>query len=804
MKRPICVVCLIFFCLYYLMIQWIPLPVFDYEDGQHLYAKGIVSQVSITEYGQVILLKQVYISETEPKELKNLSKSNKIQRIQSQNNQFKQLHMDIKVYLEKDVSISPGQYVLLCGRYEAFRRATNPGEFDDKVYESSQNIGFALKKAEVISYSRKVKLIQSYLYKLRQSLAEAYEKNARHVSLFQTMILGMKQELEREIKSLYQRNGVSHLLAISALHLSIIGMALYRVLRAIGMPLWITTGASVLILCAFGEMTGSSVSTVRALIMFGLSVLAVQIGRTYDLQNALAISFLAMTLCRPRIMLGTGFQLSFTAVLGIGMILPYLVEHFGRGCLKDMLFVSVSVQLFTLPIMVSTYYEVQVYAVLINLLVVPFMAVVLLLGMLGGIVGIFAGDVRYIFILPDLILDYYERICHIADSLPCSRIVVGKPMAWQVILYYAVLLIFLNHDAVWSKLKNALRKRQGRDGRAGVQEDKKVNGKADIIRGDIQRKLRKSIVECLLCVIVLVGILYVPTQVRRIARCEMTMLDIGQGDCICLQLHGKTILIDGGSSSKKQIGKYQVEPFLKSQGIACVDYLLLSHPDLDHMSGFNELLEEAYSTLHFKTLGLTAFAQKALQGDVAEDGVSEKQAKADTANVEDESLLEGCKRCGMRCVLMKAGDVIRIRDKGSLMCLLPEEGENFQDVNDSSMVLLLRINGQRVLFLGDLPAKREKLVLEKLGKNEDSIQRLSVLKVSHHGSKTGSDEAFINGTTPLISLISCGRNNRYGHPHQEVIDRLLATGSHVYRTDEMGAITVQLRRNGVRVQCFRR
>ena len=248
------------------------------------------------------------------------------------------------------------------------------------------------------------------------------------------------------------------------------------------------------------------------------------------------------------------------------------------------------------------------------------------------------------------------------------------------------------------------------------------------------------------------------------------MLDIGQGDCFVLEeKEGFNVLIDGGSSDISSVGKYRLAPYLKCHGISCLDYVFISHGDKDHTSGVLELL---------------------LGGEIKIDClVMTKFALSDEAYAE---LLEAAEKQGTRILFIGKGDFFTLGEI-KLTCLYPEMKDEGTG-NDQSMVLLMECGGIKTLFTGDLTGEKEIFI---------DFEDIDVLKVAHHGSKYSTGQEFLEKTTPVISLISAGKDNMYGHPHKELIERLEQTGSRIYRTPENGAVTVGYEKGKVCIATYR-
>ena len=212
-----------------------------------------------------------------------------------------------------------------------------------------------------------------------------------------------------------------------------------------------------------------------------------------------------------------------------------------------------------------------------------------------------------------------------------------------------------------------------------------------------------------------------------------------------------------------QVGKYRVEPFLKSQGVEFLDYIFVTHGDIDHYSGIEELLQRQEMGVEINCLVLPALYMQ-----------DEKLCMlAHTAKAE-----------GVKIAVIKSGQFIRNGDF-QVTCLQPDERDTDLEGNAASMVLEVRYRSFAMLCTGDVEEEGEVRLLQKLKGNG-----YDVLKVAHHGSKYSGSEEFLTMARPKIALISAGRRNMYGHPHEETLERLKSVGCKIYQTIEGGAITL--------------
>lgn len=457
----------------------------------------------------------------------------------------------IRIYLDDDRA-QVGDHILVHGKNKEIEGAANEGNFDAKAYYESRML-------DLLIYGDDLKVIETNRLPLRRALSDFRERlravyaallPEKEAGVLCTMLLGDKSLLDAEIKELYQTSGISHLLAISGLHISMIGMLLFRLLKLLRLP---PAGASVLsgtLLVLYTVLTGASPSAVRACLMFLLTLLAPLVKRSYDSLTALSVAAFALLLSNPFLVGYSGFLFSFSAVFAVVVFGKALAgEHAGK--VRQMLSVSLAVQLVTLPLVMQNYYEVPLYAMGLHLLVIPVAGVLLAFSLFGGFLG-FIGllvPARVVFFLPHLILTGYEKLCLFAAKLPFSELVTGRPDTKLVLFYYVLL------------------------------------GTAFILAKTLKIRQIRVIPMLLLLIFILVP--------KRQAT-ELSVLDVGQGDGIFLSTPSGVAFIDGGSTDVKQVGKYRIGPFLKAKGVRAVDFWLVTHTDKDHISGLEELLTEGY------------------------------------------------------------------------------------------------------------------------------------------------------------------------------------------------------------------
>lgn len=645
---------------------------------------------------------------------------------------------NLKVYLKKNTEekeLPVGAVVFMSGRLERIAAPRNPGGFDSRQYYACSHIYYILRDGMIEKQSESYSKYGQFLATLKEKLCLSLEKTAaKEAPLFQAIVLGEKGELEDEEKLRYQMGGIMHIIAISGLHVSILGVGLYNLLKKAGFGIWFSGLAVLFLMLQYGILTGGSVSALRAVCMLFLSVGAKLLGRIYDSVTALSIAAILLLMDSPAYLFSSSFLMSFGAVLGIGLTASALEEMIKpkAGLLKGLL-ASAAVQISILPILLYFYGEVSVAGIILNLLVLPTAGIVLASGFAAMLLGLFCIPAARLAALPGrILLTIYETCCKIAGNLPFCTWIGGRPQWQQVVIYYGILLGLLLL-AQYAKIKSPTAKR-------------------------------------ILCVFFLaagVAALWKIPQKQLI----ITALDVGQGDCILMEVPGGgNFLIDSGSSSRKKVAQYDLIPCLKSKGIRRLDGIFISHTDADHISGIQELLEmidKRLTTIQVKTLILPGWKNMPEEGKRLE-----KLART----------------CGITVIKGNTGQKFRSGEL-NFSILSPYKDAAGDDINEEALVLMVDYKNFKGLFTGDIGKETEEKLM-------DMWEDVNLLKVAHHGSRYSTCQEFVDRVKPEIALISCSKNNTYGHPSKEVTDRLEKAGCQVEYTMENGAIEVMTNGDG--------
>lgn len=728
-KRPLCLAAVLFLGIQVFLVgglhKWKPSPLErNVKEGETVTLSGTVYRREERPDYQTFYLTDVHV------------------RLEKQIIDESKILVYFKQYKTQKLNlIEIGNTIQLTGKIRFFEPVSNPGNFDQKFYYQKEGMCAAVWCENIKVTDPSVQYIQEGLMRLRSSWKDVLTgcMGEYYGNCMSAILIGDKTELDRSLKELYQKSGIGHILAISGLHMSFLGIGLYQLLRKTGMSFLLAGTVGILFLVLYTLMTGNGVSCQRALIMFIIRVGADVIGRDYDLPTSLALAAAVIILRQPLYLFDAGFLLSFGALTGIAVVNPVLEKW---SIIPKIFQVSIAVHLVLLPILLYYYFEIPTYSLLLNLLVIPLMSAVLGIGVLGSLTAVFwAGGGELLLGVCKFILWIYEQAAQLTVGLPFGRMILGQPEKWWCIVYYAGLFGVCAVSA-WYDGKDSETTRYRRKVR-WQEKCKKISS---------------------ICIVVHIAMFCLGCRWSQGKQGELKVvaIDVGQGDGLYVRTpSGKHFLIDGGSTSESGVGKYRIEPFLKSLAIGKLDYVFVSHGDKDHINGIEELLKNQKLGIQIDTLVFPV-----------ETVLDERLLKlAELAKVHETEI-----------VTIETGQKV-IDGEMSLECLAPSKEYTGEIGNESSMVLELVYEEFEMLFTGDLEGEGERMLVHS-GKLKD----YDVLKAGHHGSKNSTSSEMLNQVQPEITIISAGKENRYGHPHKEVIERLEASGSRIYSTKNSGAV----------------
>ena len=584
--------------------------------------------------------------------------------------------------------------------------------------------------------------------------------------IFTALLLGDRRSLPEDTYSLFQNGGIAHIIAISGLHLSLIAGAVSRLLLRLGLSKKTAALISGLLLFFYVLMIGGAVSAWRAFIMYAVQVGALLTKRTYDAPSALGLAGLLILLKDPLYLFNAAFQLSFGAVWALSVAAPVLVKWLRaeKNAPAKALIGSDAVQLVTFPLVAWHFYILPLYGLFLNLLVVPLTG--------AALASVFAAALAALVYVPGGVflcgLAHYvflgiRWLCVQTLRLPGALWVTGQPHAWQMAAYFGLLtgmLVFMKWKMRREERLEAEGKRRREEGLEAAEKSGQEGGleAAEKSRQEKGRAAARTTLRgaAVLALCLLILLLQRPAR----AGLAVTALYVGQGDCILLELPGGgAVMIDGGSSTIDNVGKKVILPYLQKHRLTRLYAVFLSHPDEDHINGIGALLQDR-----------TLLADRICASQVSRnsEAYGALQAAAGAAGTEWNWL--------------GRGDRLQV---GELTLSVQFEGLESADDNDQSMALLMEYGGCSALFMGDAEEAEELAGAP--------WPRADLLKAGHHGSRFSSGEAFLAQVRPKTVLISAGKNNLYGHPHPEALERFAALEANVYCTAELGNVTIELK-----------
>ncbi len=628
-------------------------------------------------------------------------------------------------------------YLTVEGSVEKFENPRNEGQFNQRQYYKCKGIMGRITDATIRceGVPQGIFAWREALFSLRTRMCQVYEQclPQQSAGMLQAMVTGERSLMDAQVKRLFQVAGFSHILAISGLHISLIGRGIYRLLRKSrrGYGCCCILGAGTLLI--YGELIGWGVSTRRAIAMFLIYLLGQYLGKSYDLWSALSAAAILLLAGQPFLLGDAGFRLSFAAVMGVAVSGDLL-----KKSPMSSIWLAVLLQLFTLPLVAYSYYEVPLYALLLNFLLLPYAGLIVGFGLIGGLVGVIFLPAASLLLLPSrIVATVYIWVCSLVDQLPCATIICGQPPMLHLVLYY--LLLFGTLILVQNK------------------------------------KLKKHHRPMLLAgtTVALLVLLLLPSRMPN--GLEIDYLDVGQGDgALIKSSNGTVCFVDGGSSDVSQVGTYRILPFLKSKGIEAVDYWIISHADEDHVSGFYEVLEAGF------TVRCVIVSEYMAPGD----------GRTQLCGVLEEY--------GVPLRRVMAGQTLSLGTSGedsaaNIYFLAPED--TVEDANEASLVFVYQDADVRAFFGGDIGTDQELALLQK-----GLAQPVDLYKASHHGSRYSNSEDFLAAIVPRLSIISCGLHNRYGHPADEAIQHIEDSGSRICYTMYSGQIKVRHKNGGLYIE----
>lgn len=630
------------------------------------------------------------------------------------------------------------------------------------------------------------------------------------------LIIGDKDDLDPDTFAEFSRLGLTHILAISGMHVAVFVGSLLFIFKACRLTRETSLTAVIFLIPIYVLLTGASPSVVRAGVMGMIGFYAARRGLLKDGLHILSATAWMMLLWNPYFLLNVSFQLSFLVTAGLMLFVPKLMPFlsFVPRWLAGTVGVTLAAQFVSFPLTIYYFNQFSLVSFLANLLMVPLISLIVLpMGTIALIVGlVWLTGAKWIARITEGLNAFTFSSVEWMNSSPTFITLWPSPKLWWIVSYYIVLYMLLHIGNAKKKHAVHLISEQSDDtmplSGAGHTQKRAVRQTkhhlSEWLRSLGLHRLANACgkfgsgtgVACLICLFIL--LLYSGYQGSgKQGFGWVQFLDVGQGDSILVSTpEGKHILIDAGGttnfrkakdawkerSKPFEVGAKVVVPLLKKRGIHALDMVMITHNHQDHSGGLQAVLEEIpVKSIAFNgTLAKSKTFEQLLKTAVQQN-IPVFHAKSGLVYQPDNNTE----------ILFLNSD-IKTKDQGILPIM--------DNQNHESLVFELRMNGARFLFTGDADEKAEQQILtdqaDQIVKDE-TLRSLDVLKVGHHGSKTSTSEAWLKTWKPETSVISAGVNNMYNHPHPDVVERLQRYGSRTFRTDLQGEIQMRVSRSGI-------
>ena len=595
-------------------------------------------------------------------------------------------------------NIDLGDKVTIYGKFIKPTNNTNEYLFNYQKYLKRKSIYYQVRINKIV----KIKSNTNIYYQIKKIIIKRLNNNP----YLNTFILGDKSLLKKEVTKSFQTNGISHLFAISGMHITLLSSIIDKILKKINVQEEKRYQITCIILVFYLIIVGLSPSILRGVLFYILFKLN-NIKYFYIKPINLFITIVAISLLiNPNYIYDVGYQYSYIISFSLLKLSNKLQD---KNYIKSLLKVSVVSFIVSLPITLYNFSQINILSIIYNLLFVPLVSIVIFP---LSLISVIIPPIAKVLDITTIIL---ERL-----SLYFSKVTIGififkrLPLIFYF-FYFGLILIYL------------------------------INNKRKIIY--------------LLTILIIIHYISPNLDFNN----NIIFLDVGQGDSTIIKIKDKTILLDTGGNRELEnnISQNIIIPSLKYRGIKKVNYLVITHGDYDHMGEAINLVEN--------------FKVEKVIFNCGEFNDLEKELI---------KVLDKKKIKYYSCI--KELNI----DSNKLYFL---QTSIYDNENNNSNVIITELNGYKFMFMGDAGIEKEKDILEKY-----NISDIDVLKVGHHGSKTSSSKSFIDEINPKYSVISVGKNNRYGHPNKEVLSNL--EDSKIYRTDQDGSIMFKIRNNKLKIE----
>ena len=681
----------------------------------------------------------------------------------------------------------PGDRVLFRGKFMELSPTMNEGEFSFLQHLKSEGIeAFFLANRVEIQEKDSAPFLK-LLYKIRREAAHDLEilYPKTQSDFLKSLFLGEKAALSKEERNLYQEAGIAHILAVSGLHLSLVGGACFILLRIVNMEISHASLISSFFVFSFALFTGASGSTLRAMIMFFITFLGKNLGRGQDRISSLSLALVLLLFWQPLFLYSVGFQCSFYSLFLLLLlslrdgkearkdfrkkwekakrkkkykeILKLLPKRLKEGGKELILF-----YLGLFPLFSFLQYSLPLYAPILNLLLLPLLPFIFLLGVLSLIFLHFPALLFLAKCLSrtlSILLQLFHKLIQLSLHLPYSSILLGKISLSSLFLFLLLFYLFFLFPL------NSILKRKCK-----IERERKETEMYRVLSFPYAKfyvlKANLFIVKNIFSFLFLCSMpLFLPSPPKNL---EITAIYVGQGDGFLVRKGNFVLTIDNGSSSNKNFPENTLLPYCKAKRIKKIQYALITHSDIDHTSGIQAILEEKEQTNNYKVqienLILPVQAEEDHRYDLLKRLAANHGAKL--LYWKNGNSIEYGNKIPLYSDKLNKKEPPRL----SFHCYYPITNSPMEEANAHSLGCLLHYGKFSMIFTGDMPGDAEKEMLSAI-KKEGQSPSVDIVKLAHHGSKTSSSPIFLSETKGRFALFSYGKNNRYGHPHKTTVEK---------------------------------
>lgn len=622
---------------------------------------------------------------------------------------------------------------------------TNPGLFNYRLYLQTKKIYTTLNaNSTYVDIISKGELSHGMLLrvKFKERIKGILDTtlNEKNSNIMNSIVLGDSSFLDDETGTRFRELGLSHILAVSGLHIGIIYMFISKALRLLSIDKRKSVVVALIIIWSYGYLIGFPASVLRSSIMFSLLSLSSLVYRRYDSINTLSLAAFLLLFIKPLWIYDVGFQLSFVATASIIILTPrikWLISIYSKKGAK-LLSTLFAVQIGLLPVLAYHFNSYAVMSLISNLILIPIFSFSLILCLVLILMSLVSINLSILLgFLLNVILDFTNLIIDIFYNFSFLNISLPSLGIGYILCYYLMIFICLR-----------------------------------IIKIDVFKPKINLLIYYYLIIVSIVSFVSFIT----ISETTLEFIDVGQGDSCLVSTRDKVFLIDAGGNifGDFDVGERIVLPYLLKKGINKLDAIFITHFHEDHAEGVIPLINNIRIDNIF--IGYE-----------------------DNKNYLYKEIMYSANKYNIKVNKISEGDLIHIDNYNKIEVLNPlynVSADNIENENNLSLALILKSYGKSIFFTGDIEKEVEYRMV-----NDNRINKIDVIKVPHHGSSTSSTSELVNKIKPSYAVIQVGKNN-FGHPNDEVLERYRQIGTQIFRNDENGLIRFKIDKEGIEIYTY--